>query len=89
MKKDKTKLEVYSMAIFKAVINVFDEENENFICKFSEVDLMQFMHAFANIAPAMLYNKTTGESGDLLEFNHIANRLVFYYLLEKREEEEK
>lgn len=44
------------------------EDNENAI---------DFFHALANLAPAVVYNKLTNREVGTLDFNHIANRLCF------------
>ena len=40
-------------------------------------NLTDFFHATANLAPAMVYGNITGNNVDVLEFNHIANRLIY------------
>lgn len=42
-------------------------------------NLTHFIHAMANTAPNHVYNKITGSENNNLEFNHIANHLVFQY----------
>lgn len=42
-------------------------------------NLTHFFHALANIMPTHLFNKITGDDKNSLEFNHIANQLVFQY----------
>ncbi len=46
-----------------------------------------FIHAFANLAPCHLYNHALGEEKDVLEFNHIANKLCFDFESYEVEEE--
>jgi hypothetical protein len=40
-------------------------------------NLTEFIHAMATEAPCFLYNKLTGDDKNALEFNHLANQLVF------------
>jgi len=39
----------------------------------------EFFHALFNIAPHMLYMEATESKIDVLDFNHIANRLAFQF----------
>jgi len=40
----------------------------------------EFFHALSNLVPAMFYNQfTSDEKVNILEFNHIANHLIFQY----------
>ena len=56
-----------------------DKESENFI-NIKEVNLTDFIQALSNIVPCYVYNKLTGENMNILEFNHIANKLCFQYI---------
>lgn len=38
-----------------------------------------FFHALANLAPTIIYQKLTGQEVDIVEFNHIANRMCFQF----------
>lgn len=44
-----------------------------------DFDATQFFHALATACPTMLYNKLTNNSVEMLEFNHIANRMCFQF----------
>lgn len=79
----------YALKIESALLELFNEENENHITpeELEEDDnLTDFFHALCNIVPCAIYNKTTGDELDHLGFNHIANRLVFQYSKSKNEE---
>lgn len=49
-----------------------DMESEDF-------DGTQFFHALATACPTILYNKLTGNELEMLEFNHLANRMCFQF----------
>ncbi len=40
----------------------------------------KFFHALSNITPCKVYNTLTGEDLNILDFNHIANKLVIKFL---------
>lgn len=70
----------YAVYIQQAIANMFDEDDENYIGEsLEEIDLTQFFHALANAVPTVLFNRLTGNKKSQLEFNHIANQLVFQY----------
>lgn len=76
------KVNEYAVKLLSAVQGCFDEESENHIPikELQEGDNMtDFMHAIANMVPNMVYCKFTNEDVNNLEFNHIANKLVFQY----------
>jgi len=74
--KENEKWPAYSAHISSAIVELLDEESERYI---GDVDLTQFFHALANSVPCNLYNKLTGSNVNHLQFNHIANQLVFQY----------
>ncbi|MFT5450546.1 MAG: hypothetical protein ACI9N9_000023 [Enterobacterales bacterium] len=54
------------------------EENEMLMQELSEgTNATEFIHALANMVPTHFYNELTSNSLQILEFNHLANRLVF------------
>lgn len=54
------------------------EENEELMQELSEGNnATEFIHALGNMSPTHFYNQITSESVQILEFNHIANRLCF------------
>ena len=54
------------------------EGNETLMQELSEDNnATEFIHAMANMVPTHLYNQLTNESLQILEFNHLANRLCF------------
>lgn len=72
----------FAVKVLSAIQTCFDEESDNFIPKEELMEgnnLTHFIHALANIAPAMAYNQITGEDLNSLDFNHVANKLCFQY----------
>lgn len=72
----------YAAMLSGKIAEIFDEESEYHINQeeLQEGDnLTHFFHALANIMPTHLFNKITGDDKNNLEFNHIANQLVFQY----------
>ena len=76
----------YTAIIVEAISKLIEEDGELSIDKeelFEGDNLTGFFHALANVAPSCLYDAMTGNNVDILEFNHIANKLVFQYAKEK------
>jgi hypothetical protein len=72
----------YAAMLSGKIAEIFDEESEYHIDQeeLQEGDnLTHFFHALANVMPTHLFNKITGDGINHLEFNHIANQLVFQY----------
>jgi hypothetical protein len=70
----------YSKKIIQALEELFKEESDCFISQEELLDgdnLTHFFHALGNVVPANLYSQTTGEDINILDFNHIANKLCF------------
>lgn len=72
----------YAAMLSGKITEIFDEESEYYIDQ-EELqegeNLTHFFHALANVMPTHLFNKITGDDKNHLEFNHIANQLVFQY----------
>jgi ribosomal protein L2 len=74
----------YAVMLNGKIAELFDEDSESdFHIDQQELqegdNLTHFFHALANIMPTYLFNKITGDDKNNLEFNHIANQLVFQY----------
>jgi hypothetical protein len=72
----------YAQKILHVLSEINNEDSEHYmdLDELTEDDnLTHFMHALANVAPAFFYKKLTGNEIDMLEFNHLSNRLVFQY----------
>jgi hypothetical protein len=72
----------YALKIVETLNQLFNEDSE------VKIDLQDFnddanatafFHALANLAPAFIYQRLTESRVDALEFNHIANKLVFQF----------
>ena len=76
-----TKQEEYSAKILAQLQGIFDSANENYISidelSNSNDNSTSFIHALATIIPCYLYNKFTGENLALLDFNYLANSIIF------------
>lgn len=92
MKLDKKQEKVlrYAVLIAEAVQTLLDPDNENYIGGVDELEegknATHFTHALANMAPAMVFAHLTGSDINLLEFNHMANRLCFQYMTKEEKE---
>lgn len=78
----------YAAMLSGKIAELFDEDSESdFHIDQQELqegdNLTHFFHALANIMPTHLFNKITGDDKNDLEFNHIANQLVFQYSKKK------
>lgn len=67
----------YSVLIIGKIGELF-EENESLMEEFEDDDnITSFIHALANMTPTHVYNELTGHKTNMIDFNHIANKLVF------------
>lgn len=78
------KYQEYTQAILSKVAELFAEtEEQDAIISEKELfegeNLTYFFHALSNMVPSLLYNHFTKQEIDPLQFNHIANTLVFQY----------
>lgn len=74
----------YATAIIGKIQELFDDEFESdFHIDTEELEssenLKHFIHALSNIASTYIFNDLIGDKKEMLEFNHLANRLVFEY----------
>lgn len=83
-----TKSEEYAVIILNQIQEMFSDDCENHI---DLEDLQEgnnathFIHALATIVPNMVYNKLTGDNKNHLQFNHMANQLVFQNISLKKD----
>ena len=86
--KKQSKEETYAIKIASQLQGIFEEDSENYI-DLSELadddNATHFIHALANMVPAVFYNKFTEEPVNMLQFNHIANQLIFQYSRNEKE----
>lgn len=72
----------YAVKLNDQIVAMFNEDSENYINideLEDEENATAFLHALANVMPTRLFNKLTNNDKNLLEFNHIANQLVFQF----------
>lgn len=66
-----------------AIEDLLSNEDSEFHINVSELEegqnLTDFIHALGNLVPATIYTKLTNDDKNLLEFNHLANKLCFQY----------
>jgi hypothetical protein len=80
--EEKEKTIEYAEKIIQALGVLFEENSDYFISQEELLEgdnLTHFFHALGNMVPANLYSQTTGEDINILDFNHIANKLCFQY----------
>jgi Tfp pilus assembly protein PilN len=76
----------YAAQILEKIQELF--EDESFVEELQTNDNMTaFFQALANTTPTQVYNKVTGEDLNTLQFNHIANQLVFQFSVLKSDAE--
>ena len=85
--KNQSRASQYTAQILEKIGEIV--EDEDFIKELEEDNnASEFMYALANLVPASVYNGLMApEPVNVLEFNHIANRLCFQYA--NRAEDEK
>lgn len=86
--KKQSKSDTYAILIASQIGQLFEENAENYI-DLSELadddNATHFMHALANLVPTLFYNKFTDDPVNMLQFNHIANQLIFQYSKDEKE----
>ena len=78
----------YQLKIIAALIEgCFDDEGGDNYISVSEMKesktLSEFFHALANCVPVFFYTQFVDDKVNLLDFNHIANKLCFQFLNKK------
>jgi len=79
----------YAVLIQSQIAEMFQEDAENRIDPKDfedEENAKAFFHALGNIVPCRIYNQLTGNENNILEFNHVANHLVFDFTKMENEE---
>lgn len=71
----------FAIKLLNKVNELFNEEDEHYI---EDSDLAkyttEFIHAISSLMPNIVYGMLTGYELNLLEFNHLANKLIFQFL---------
>lgn len=74
----------YAHKISAQIADMFNEDECSNSIDIEELangnNLKCFIHALATIVPCLLFEKLTGQEKNSLEFNHLANMLVFEFL---------
>ena len=87
------KQDQYATKLIAAITDVLqNDDNENHIDmgEFAEDDnATDFFHALGNLMPSYFYRMFSGENGNLIQFNHIANQLIFQNAIEDERAEAK
>ena len=82
MKEKMTQEEIFASKLIAHMGELFEVDSNNSIDvkELQEGDrLTIFMHCMANVVPTYLYQELTGEQVSMLDFNHIANKLIFQF----------
>ena len=78
------KTEEYTTKIIGKLAELFEEESSDFFIDQEELgegdNMTHFIHALANLAPTFFYAEMTGNTINMLDFNHVANKLVVQYI---------
>jgi hypothetical protein len=73
----------YAAIISDKLMELFDEDSDGLTISKEDIEKgdngTHFIHALANIVPTSFFNRFTKSDKNTLEFNHIANQLVFQY----------
>jgi hypothetical protein len=67
----------YTALILTKLGELFEEDAELMEELGEGSSATEFIHALANMAPTHFYNELTSQNLQILEFNHLANRLCF------------
>jgi len=77
----------YTALLASAILDAIQNEDSEFYMDIKELknddNMTEFSHALLNLAPMMVFQKLTGNDGNILELNHIANQLVFQFSKEE------
>ena len=72
----------YAMILSQAVAEVFNEDSEYYI-DLEEVESngesTEFAHALLNVMPSIVSSDLLGTPSNLIDSNHVANKLCFQY----------
>lgn len=81
MKKEEKYIQ-YAKLLTSHIVEIFNEDCENHISN-EELDeddnLTHFIHALSTTMPNFFYNGFINGDLDSLEFNHVANKLIFQF----------
>lgn len=73
------RIEIYTKAV-KALQEIFREESDHYIGhEFTGDEITDLVYVITAQVPAHFHEKITGEKADILDVNHLANRLIMQY----------
>lgn len=81
MSNTTNKEEKYTILILDAVRKLIKSKAITPSELIHEENLKWFIHALANMVPTHIYNKLSGQEKNCLEFNYVANQLVFEFAI--------
>ena len=75
------KIQQYTIKLLSIISEglIEDEQLQEELQEDDGDNLTMFIHALANCVPSTMFNRLTGDSKNWLEFNHLANSLIFQY----------
>lgn len=83
-----TKQEEYAYRVSGAILDLLSNKESEFYIDPEEFEdtknATDFVHTICTVAPAIVYSKLVDNDLDMLEFNHMANKLVLQNLIIKQ-----
>jgi hypothetical protein len=79
--QDLEQCDLFAIKLIGAIGDVLSNEDNEFYIDPEEMEkhATDFCHALMNIMPSHIVAELSGDSKNLLESNHLANRLCFQY----------
>lgn len=79
----KSKENIYASKLISKISEMFNNEDDEFYIDINDFkkdnNLTDFIQALANVMPNHIYNTIVNDDKNMLDFNHMANHLVFQY----------
>lgn len=78
------------LKVNEALADIFNEESENCILEYLEDHGTEVFNVISNLVPCKFYNSLTGNNLNIIDFNHVANKLAWQSIkeIESNDEEE-
>ena len=77
--EEKDKIQKYAKVLGIAINELFVEDEELINELDNPDNFTMFIHVMSTVVPTFVYNKLAKDDKSWLEFNHMANHLVFQY----------
>ena len=78
------KQDEYASKILGKLSELLNDDSSDFFIDQKELldgdNMTHLIHAVSNLAPTYFYSEMTGNKVNMLDFNHIANKLVIQYI---------